>query len=686
MNLQKYVLGLALGGALATGAAEPVTLVVDCGQPESRARITPNEATLSAATSGVMRVTTKAKASWPGVTIRPARETWDFSQAQTLLVHIGNPGAEPLLLHVRMDDVARDQAAHGTGTIAPHSKGVVAVGLNALPFRLTQPLKLIGLRGGPGAGQELDTAHVKRLLVFLAKPAQPAVFELLRIETANSGAIPTLDAGTFLPFVDELGQFKHGDWPGKLPGTAAFAARLKAEDADLAAHPAPADRDTYGGWAAGPQLEATGFFRTAKHDGRWWLVDPEGRLFWSQGMDCVRPSSETPLTDRTNYFEKLPPRTGEFAEFYARRGRAPVGYYKDANRIETFNFVGANLRRKYGADWRELDADRVHRRLASWGYNTIGNWSEWSVIAQRRTPYVCTLSAWSPPIAGSRGYWGQFPDPFHPEFAEALRKAFAKSQAAGDKWCLGVFIHNELAWGHDTSLAEAALQSPADQPAKQAFLGDLQKKYGDIARLNAAWGTRHASWDALRAAQTAPDAKRAKGDLAAFYTRIAERYFETCRTEVKRIAPQQLYLGCRFAWKNELAVRAAARFCDVLSFNRYDYSVAKDKLPEGLELPMIIGEYHFGALDRGLFHTGLKATKDQNDRAEKYRAYLEGALQNPLIVGAHWFEYRDEPLSGRFDGENYQIGFVDVCDNPYPETVAAAREIGAKLYKFRAGK
>ena len=686
MYLQKIFLGLALGASLAAGAAESVILVADFSQPESRARLSANEAALSSSTATVLRVTTRAKAKWPGVTFRPPQDTWDCSQAQRLLVHIRNPGDEPLEMHVRVDDAKREQAAHGFGGIAPHSTGVVDVRLNALPFRLSHPLKLIGMRGGPGVGGELDTAHIKRLFIFLAKPKKSHQFELLRIETTNIGAMQTLDADKFLPFVDEFGQFKHGDWPGKLHSAGEFAARLKAEDADLAAHPAPADRDTYGGWAAGPKLEATGFFRTAKHDGRWWLVDPDGRLFWSQGMDCVRQSSETPLTDRTNYFAFLPPHSGDFGQFYAKRGRAPVGYYKDVNRVEAFNFVGANLLRKYGAEWSELDVDRAHRRLASWGYNTVGNWSERAVVSKRHTPYVATASAWSPTIAGSQGYWGKFPDPFHPDFAPALRKALAKDNTIGDQWCLGVFVHNELAWGHETSLAEAALQSPVDQPAKREFIADLEKKYGDIAKLNAAWGTKHASWDALRAAQAAPDAKRAKDDLAAFYTRIAEKYFEVCRTEVKRAAPHQLYLGCRFASKNERAIRAAAKFCDVISFNRYDYTVANDKLPEGLDLPMIIGEYHFGALDRGLFHTGLKATKDQNDRAVKYRAYLEGALQNPLLVGAHWFEYRDESVTGRFDGENYQIGFVDVCDNPYPETVAAAREIGAKLYTLRAGK
>jgi hypothetical protein len=36
------------------------------------------------------------------------------------------------------------------------------------------------------------------------------------------------------------------------------------------------------------------------------------------------------------------------------------------------------------------------------------------------------------------------------------------------------------------------------------------------------------------------------------------------------------------------------------------------------------------------------------------------------------------------DEENYQIGFVDVCETPYPETVAASREAGQDMYQFRS--
>jgi hypothetical protein len=121
----------------------------------------------------------------------------------------------------------------------------------------------------------------------------------------------------------------------------------------------------------------------------------------------------------------------------------------------------------------------------------------------------------------------------------------------------------------------------------------------------------------------------------------------------------------------------------VVSFNLYWRSVADFKLPGKADKPVIIGEFHFGALDRGMFHTGLQGAENQEDRARLYREYVTGALKNPAFVGCAWFQYCSQPTTGRSDGENYQIGFVDICDTPYPEIIAASREIGAKLYDLR---
>ena len=59
-------------------------------------------------------------------------------------------------------------------------------------------------------------------------------------------------------------------------------------------------------------------------------------------------------------------------------------------------------------------------------------------------------------------------------------------------------------------------------------------------------------------------------------------------------------------------------------------------------------------------------------------------LRHPQFVGCHWFKYRDEPTTGRgLDGENYQIGFADIVDTPYPEIINASRAVGYDMYKYR---
>ncbi len=57
---------------------------------------------------------------------------------------------------------------------------------------------------------------------------------------------------------------------------------------DLKRHPGVPHFNKYGGWADGPTLEATGWFRTEKYKGKWWLVDPEGKLFLAHGIHSVR--------------------------------------------------------------------------------------------------------------------------------------------------------------------------------------------------------------------------------------------------------------------------------------------------------------------------------------------------------------------------------------------------------------
>jgi hypothetical protein len=636
--------------------------------------------------SAGLRIETGHEKPWPGITLKAPAGKWVLSQYEHISVDVKNIAEEPVTVSCRVDNPGADGSKNcvtDSITLAAGEQGTLTVRIFPVPWKLSEPLELVGMRGYPVHAGKVDTSNITQMLFYVARPQTDHLFEIGNIRTG--GSVTVLDAKTFCPFIDDFGQFIHKDWPGKTHSIDELKAHGKPEQKDLAAHPGPADRNKYGGWTAGPQLRATGLFRVEKYKGKWWLVDPEGRLFWSHGTDCVGSGNSTPITDRENYFRNLPETDSPFGKFYGGGSWAPHGYYKDHSPYKTYDFSRANFLRKYGEDWAAAFAEVTHKRLRSWGMNTIANWSDRDIYLMRKTPYVCTISYSAKTLEGSEGYWGKFFDVFDPSFRQALRQRLEseKGKSIGDSWCIGYFVHNELAWGDDVSLALATLLSPAEQPAKKVFLDNLKARYKTIDNLNKAWGADYSTWDALLQSQQAPDKDKARDDLTAFYTKTAETYFGIIHEELDKYAPNQLYMGCRFAWVNDLAARAAAKYCDIVGYNRYTYSVAEQRLPDGIDKPIIIGEFHFGALDRGMFHTGLKKTADQQDRADKYRSYVQGALRNPYIVGTHWFQYKDQATTGRGDGENYQIGLIDVCDRPYPETIKAVREVGYNLYEDR---
>ena len=511
----------------------------------------------------------------------------------------------------------------------------------------------------------------------------------------------------FLPCIDKYGQFRHRDWPGKTKDDADLKRAAAEEEKDLAAHPGPADWNKYGGWTGGPQLKATGRFRTEKLNGKWWLVDPEGRLYWSFGPVRVTPSSAmTPLNgdpctprrgcalpDRDCLFAELPPAPGApnatpFSKFWTTHDALLFPFYGARGETRIFDFSSANLYRKYGTDYYAKFADTAHRRLRSWGANTIANSSDVDICLMDRTPYAERVECQSKPIAGSFGTWWKFRDPWDDSFTKGVTQALSThGREAHDPWCIGFFVDNEINWGGTPQqLAEWTLQSPADQPAKSAAVAFFREKYGDIAKLNAVWKSSYSDWNDLLHSILLPGPD-AKDDLAAFTRVIANTYFKRTREAVRAFDPQLLYLGCRFAGSaRPWAIAACAANCDVVSYNIYRDTIGDWRLPDNLDAPVMIGEFHFGATDRGPFGTGVRQAANQADRAEKLKAYVRSALANPQIVGVHWHQFADQATTGRFDGEYLQVGWTDICDRPYPETIAAVREIGYSLYPTRFGK
>jgi hypothetical protein len=168
---------------------------------------------------------------------------------------------------------------------------------------------------------------------------------------------------------------------------------------------------------------------------------------------------------------------------------------------------------------------------------------------------------------------------------------------------------------------------------------------------------------------------------------LVRRYNVVHREAIKAADPNHMVLGIRYAGIPSEPVLRANDVFDVFSINIYQVAPPRellDRIVKLLDKPIMIGEFHFGVAGRGMAPS-LVEVKDYPDRAAAWRNYMEQAAAHWAVVGAHWFQMADQPATGRYDGENYNLGFVTQQDVPYAEMVQAAQSSWQSLYPIHAG-
>lgn len=365
--------------------------------------------------------------------------------------------------------------------------------------------------------------------------------------------------------------------------------------------------------------EATGFFQVAEVGGRWWLVTPEGEPFYSVGVNDVDPRGDT---DNES-------------------GVCP--YCESVDRIY-----------ESPEDWAETAVER----LESWGFNTIGAWSEDDVLAPLM-PYTKLLN-----------YGGGQSDFFADEFLQRVARITEEQVVplTDDPNLLGWFLDNELKWGKDwrneNTMLDEYMMLDEGAPGREM-------------------------------------AEQYEGDPDGFLLALADQYFRVTSTAIREADPNHLILGARASSLSmpPQVPAAATPYLDVFSVNFYATTEGLfDALNQNwgplvpidgwLEtyyelsgLPLMATEFSFRSSESELPNTWppIYLTFDtQVERAEAYDEYVQNCFNAPYIVGHHWFEYVDQPVGGRGDGENNNFGLVTVNDEPYedflgPVTVTNSR-------------
>jgi hypothetical protein len=385
-----------------------------------------------------------------------------------------------------------------------------------------------------------------------------------------------------------------------------------------------------------------------------WFISPDNRVEWLNTVQTVQPFQ------------------------LGRRGGGPHYASRDWTGV-----VGDLTSGDLNA-WASRTLDRVRNA----GFKGLGAWCN-PVFHQFDVPITRDLNLSTYAI----GHGIRFYDT---EWAYIVEAAVARQviPLKDNRNVVGFYTDNELDWGDTGSGPSRYFDglSPSD-PNRRKVVEVIRRLWPELADFNAAWKLNLATWDALDSLAVLPhEPPDAYGKLfTAWLEQLASDYFRITTTLVKKYAPNHLVMGVRYrGHAPREVVRGARGWTDAQSINYYvpDAQLDADMFPMMYEesggQAIVLTEYSFHALDgrsgnRNTFGFAAQVM-DQQARADGYRIMTSRLARTPYIVGGDWFQWSDEPPSGRtVDGEDVNFGVVDVDDRPYELLVQQVRELTPKL-------
>jgi hypothetical protein len=404
-----------------------------------------------------------------------------------------------------------------------------------------------------------------------------------------------------------------------------------------------------------PAGAAPGFFTVRQENGVWWLVDGQGKKFYAKAVNCVG-------TDATP--SKFNPANPAYCPLCQNPS---VQAWQDA----------------------------TVKRLSGWGFNTLGGYCDTDFQDKGRLPYslALTLAGW-----GVGFPWGDIKSPAGQE--EIHKQAVELKKYRNDTQLIGYFLDNEMGWW-DEAVFQTWMAKPYGERIKKKLWAMLQEEYGSRweafqadFKVSPKPGSLEDVKDELKSVTWGPGRRPPVVDK--FMEWLADEYYAFVSGEVREADPNHLILGDRYASAySEPVARAAGRYCDVVTTNyntQFESGWVSPAFFESLyklgRKPVMVTEYYFSARQNASQdankHGPYILVDTQAQRAAGAKEMTERLARLPFMVGAHWFQWSDEPPHGRNDGEDFNFGLVDVKDQAYPELTAALSEANARVDSLHA--
>ncbi|GAB1416691.1 hypothetical protein MASR2M117_20970 [Paludibacter sp.] len=375
------------------------------------------------------------------------------------------------------------------------------------------------------------------------------------------------------------------------------------------------------------KTNATGFFYVKKIDGRWWLIDPDGYA----GVNMAVTS--------------LPTMTGTTAA-WAFNILRKNGYNGTGNFLATEGMT----KNEHNANY----ADKISYTRRK---NFFANY-----MTTRQTTYI-------PPtkVKNNPGNYITVFDPEFESFADNFASTFANYK--NERELMGYFSDNEINFNEDQLKLFLQDLSETD-PNYIAALNYINSKGVSKATLLA----NYASYTAMQ---------------NEFLGMIVERYFSVVRAAIKKYDPNHLYLGSRIHGKarnSEVCVTMAAKYCDVVAVNYYNYVFPSDQIANPqkwgkwlatYDKPAIVTEFYAKAYNTSYPDQPGAGfyTDDQAGRGVFYQSSCLDLLRSSYYIGWQYFRWQDDPAP-KFSNK----GMVSTTDSEYVDMTSYMEELNRQVY------
>lgn len=386
-------------------------------------------------------------------------------------------------------------------------------------------------------------------------------------------------------------------------------------------------------------------FSIQRQNGVFWLIKPDGSRTFPLGVCCVGMGATRKDFDPDN------------------PGYAAWQHYADSNQ------------------W----AEATLKRLKSWGFNTIGGWSDFDALKQCRDPDVMFAPVLHIGSTAGAPWWDMWDPKITDRMDEVAREQILALR--DDPRLFGYYSDNEMGWWNAT-LFKMTLEQAPTSGQRRRLLDFLRQTYRNrwselLKDFEPEGANRWLELEQRGMLYLRPGGKGIR-TMRQFLGLLAERYYALVHEIIRKYDQRALILGERYQsfYYPEVA-RAAAPYVDAISSNLNaswsDGTFARfylETLHALTRKPILISEFYMAAMEN---RTGNKnnhgvfpVVATQKERAAGFQRTLQALLRIPYVIGADWFQYFDEPTHGRGDGENFNFGLVDIHDQPYEELTSAA--------------